>query len=120
MIGGRVYGYRSRNAVAGVPRRNGSLPALRCACRFRAGRPTLTTEAPRTRVPQEGRREPEPARAEAEGQLFGFGPRGGLSLEGFRRPCHLAGEFLVGNALAHNPRHGQIEAVPVVHLAAVV
>src|ERR1035437_9757804 len=117
MIGVGTHEDRTRNAVTGVYRGARSIPALRRDGGFRAGRAALKACAPRTCIPQESGSEPESAWAEAKGHTFRF-----------PRPCRflgqhlsgLAGEFLVGDPLANDPRDGQIEAVPVVHLASIV
>src|ERR1035441_2659907 len=123
MVKRGTYEDRISRAVARVPRRAGSLPALRRTHRFGAGRSAFASGTPRTCVPEKGRSEPEPARPEAKGHVFRFfGPRGRVLDCRRRRFCFsdLASEFLVGNALTHDPRYGEVEAVPVVHLAAVV
>src|ERR1039458_6328906 len=68
----RKYEFRSRNADARVHRRTRSVPPVRrwdAPDSFRIAR---YDHAARTGVPQEGRRQPPPARAETEGQAFRF------------------------------------------------
>src|ERR1035437_54137 len=66
MIRSRRHEYRTRNAVTGVYRGAGSIPALRRHGGFRAGRAALHACAPREGIPQEGGGQPEPARPETK------------------------------------------------------
>ena|ERR1019366_1442653 len=119
----RKHEYRRRDTDARMHRRTRSIRALRCARGRCAGYAALTDRTTPAGLSQEGGSESEPARPEAEGQLFCFfGPRGRF-LEGKRSLCRLRGfssELLVHNPLADDSRHSQIEAIPVVHLAAIV
>src|SRR5580700_1707279 len=91
----------SQIRFARVPRRPGSPQA------FRRGRsadslcPPFHTCAPRTRLQEKSRSESKAPRSQAEGHVFGLGPR-------FSRPGlvdalggpHLASKFGIGEALA--------------------
>src|SRR5665213_1139572 len=109
--------HETRFAVAGMPRRAGGISPIRqCSapCSFRS---TLHAGATRARIPQEGRRQSESARAETEGQAFRF-----------PRPCRLedfcfsglAGEFRRGFPRTGDPLDAHSETLRIVHLPIVV
>jgi hypothetical protein len=66
MIRDRTYENRTRDGVAGMYRRPGSLQALRRRHETDSLRFTLHARAPRTRVQKEITRESEPARPQAK------------------------------------------------------
>src|ERR1035441_6009935 len=61
---------RTRNAATRVSRGGEGLSAVRRSRRLCAGGAAFFARAPRTRVPEKGRSEPEPARPEAKGHAF--------------------------------------------------
>src|ERR1022692_3738491 len=115
MMKERLDENRFYNAVAGMYRRAGSISALRLPGRLSASRPPRATQAPRTRVPQEGRDQSESTRSEAKGHAPRFGPRGRFLERNFFRSClrfhSLASEFLVHDALAKDLRHGEVKPI---------
>src|SRR5213594_3783733 len=80
----RTHENPTRNAVTRVRRRPGSLRAIRRAGRLRARHTALVDQTPPAGLPQEGRREPKPARPETKSHAFRFfGPRGRFLREAF-------------------------------------
>ena len=109
---------RSQDYSAGMPRGAGSISPIRRERPSGTFCSTRTDRAPRAGIPQEGRSEPKPARAETEGQAIRF-PRP-CRLEDFCRFSHLAGEFGIGHALADDSLDAHGEALGIVHLPIVV
>ena len=112
-----TYENRRRAAsVARVPRRAGSISPFRQCSATDYFRSALYACAPRTRIQKEVFGESKSARPQAKCQAFDLGPRFPRHGTLERRFSHFAGEFCIGQALAHDLTDANIEAFAVGHL----
>lgn len=113
----REHEDRSRNAVARVHRRTGSIPPIRRRYDSDSFRSSFHACTPRTRIQEESSGESESERTQAKGQAFGLGPRfprHGL-VDRFR-PQLLASEFRIGQPLAADFTDDRFKSPRVVQL----
>src|SRR3989442_5429942 len=112
-------GYENKNAKAARDdRRAGSLPAFRYHSGHTSFRSTFCHRTTRARIPKASRSESQSARPEAKAYKA-FRPRFPRKTL-VRRFSHLAGEFGVSQALAHDLRDGQAEPVPIFHTLTII
>ena len=121
MIGNnRNHEKRTCNAIAGMYRRAGSIPAIRRKHSADSIRPALHYCAPRTCLQEEISGESKSQRTKTKGQSLGLGPRfprHGL-VDGFRF-IQLTGEFRIGQPFADDLTDTDIESLRIGHLAVV-
>src|SRR5947209_14181258 len=116
MIGER-HENESRNYVARMYRGTRSASPFRRYYECSPIRSSLHTRTSRTGVQKEVFAEPAPTRPKTKAQAFGprF-PRQGLVF----RFSHLAGELLIGKALAHYLRNCKAEPLAVIHVQPII
>src|SRR5664279_5688610 len=115
-IGRREYENATRNCAAGVHRRPGSISPVRRSYATDSFRSAFHACTPRTCVQKEVFGESEPARSQAKDQAFDLGPR--FPRHGLIDGCrfsHLAGEFCIGQAFAHDLADANIETLSIGH-----